>query len=207
MISWQGLLERPLIAILRGIEPKDAQAIAGALIDGGFVAAEVPLNSPSPLQSIEIMARVFGDDLMVGAGTVLKTDEVASVKEAGGRFVVSPNADGRVIAATKAADLFSLPGVFTPTEAFAAIEAGADGLKLFPGEHAPPAYLKAMKAVLPDIPVFVVGGIAADAERMASYRAAGAMGFGIGSALYKPGDAADAVRERAAAFINAFGTP
>jgi len=192
----------PLVAILRGIEPHEVEEVTGALIDTGFSMIEVPLNSPDPLTSIERLARRFGDEALIGAGTVLDVGQVRSVHEAGGRLIVSPNTDTAVIAASAAADLVSLPGYFTPSEAFAALKAGATGLKLFPAEAAAPAVVKAQRAVLPrDVPLLVVGGVTPDT--MAPWRDAGANGFGIGSALYTPGRAPVAVHEAAAKFIAA----
>jgi 2-dehydro-3-deoxyphosphogalactonate aldolase len=192
----------PLVAILRGVEPHEAEAIAGALIDAGFSMIEVPLNSPDPLASIETIARRFGGDAVIGAGTVLDTSQVRAVRDAGGTLIVSPNTDPHVITAAAEAEMVVLPGYFTPSEGFAALKAGATGLKLFPAEAATPAVLKAQRAVLPrDTPVLVVGGIAPDT--MAPWRAAGANGFGLGSALYKPGRSAAEVGKAAAAFVAA----
>jgi 2-dehydro-3-deoxyphosphogalactonate aldolase len=192
----------PLVAILRGIEPHEAEGVAGALIDAGFAMIEVPLNSPDPLASIEAIARRFGGDALIGAGTVLDTAQVLSVREAGGRLIVSPNTDTTVIAASAEAGMVSLPGYFTPSEAFAALKAGATGLKLFPAEAATPAVLKAQRAVLPrETPVLVVGGITPD--NMSPWREAGADGFGLGSALYKPGRTAAEVAAAAQAFTAA----
>ncbi|HSI17422.1 MAG TPA: 2-dehydro-3-deoxy-6-phosphogalactonate aldolase [Sphingomonas sp.] len=197
------LAELPLIAILRGITPGEVIAVATALYDAGFRCIEVPLNSPDPLDSIRALAAHFGDSALIGAGTVLTASDVAHVAAAGGRIVISPNCDEAVIAATKAAGLQSLPAYFTPSEAFRAIAAGADALKLFPAEAAGPAALKAVKAVLPaGFPVIPVGGI--DQASMAAYRAAGAAGFGIGSTLYAPGRSVDEVRQRATALVAAF---
>lgn len=192
----------PLVAILRGIEPHEAESIAGALIDAGFSMIEVPLNSPDPLTSIEAIARRFGGDAVIGAGTVLDTSQVRAVRDAGGTLIVSPNTDPQVITAAAEAEMVVLPGYFTPSEGFAALKAGATGLKLFPAEAATPAVLKAQRAVLPrDTPVLVVGGIAPD--NMAPWREAGAAGFGLGSALYKPGRSAADVASAAAAFVAA----
>ncbi|HEY2112711.1 MAG TPA: 2-dehydro-3-deoxy-6-phosphogalactonate aldolase, partial [Dongiaceae bacterium] len=178
------LQELPLIAILRGIRPDEMPAAADALMAAGFRILEVPLNSPRPLESIRYLSGREG--LLSGAGTVLTTAEVDSVAAAGGRLVVSPNADAEVIAAAKRHGLTTLPGVATPTEAFAALKAGADGLKMFPAELLPPKALKAWRAALPAGALLLpVGGITP--ESLADYLAAGADGFGLGSALYKPG--------------------
>ena len=193
----------PLVAILRGLEPANARAVFGALYDAGFVAVEVPLNSPEPLKSIEIAATAFGEEMLVGAGTVLAPDDVAEIRDAGGTFIVSPNMDTDVIAATKSAGLASLPGISTPTEAFAALKAGADMLKAFPAEGLPPEIIKAWRAVLPaDAWLLPVGGITP--ERMAPYLAAGADGFGLGSAIFKPDWSAAEVGEKARAFVSAY---
>ena len=192
----------PLVAILRGIEPHEAESVAGVLIDAGFTMIEVPLNSPDPFRSIETMARRFGGDALIGAGTVLDTGQVRAVREAGGRLIVSPNTDTAVIAASAEAGMVTLPGYFTPSEGFAALKAGATGLKLFPAEAATPAVLKAQRAVLPrDTPVLVVGGI--NPDNMAPWQAAGADGFGLGSALYTPGRATGEIGAVAARFIAA----
>lgn len=196
------LAEMPLVAILRGLVPDEAEAIGEALVEAGFRIIEVPLNSPRPYESIERLANRFGDRATIGAGTVTTAPQVAEVREAGGTLVVSPHADRDVIAATVSSGLASLPGFFTPTEAFAAMRAGAHGLKLFPAEGASPAVLKALRAVLPaNAPVLPVGGITP--SLMAQWRAAGAAGFGLGSALYKPGLSAAEVRERATGFVSA----
>ena len=192
----------PLVAILRGIKPDEVEAIGTALVEAGFTLIEVPLNSPDPLDSIARLARWVGDRAIVGAGTVLTPEQVDEVADAGGRMIVSPNTDVSVIERSVGTGLASLPGYFTPSEAFAAIGAGATALKLFPAEAASPSVLKAQSAVLPsNVPKLVVGGISPD--NMAQWRAAGAAGFGIGSALYKPGDDADAVRTAADRFIAA----
>ena len=193
----------PLVAILRGLTPQEAPAIGAALADAGFHLLEVPLNSPQPLHSIELLARQLGDRCLVGAGTVLTTGQVQDVANAGGRLVVMPHADVEVIASAHALGMRCTPGVATPTEAFAALRAGADALKLFPAEQLPPPVLKAWSSVLPaGTALLPVGGITP--ERMAAYRSAGAAGFGIGSALYAPGTPAAEVARRARAFIDAW---
>lgn len=190
----------PLIAIVRGIAPAEAEAVADAIFEGGIRIVEVPLNSPEPLKSIESIARRLGDHALVGAGTVLDPADVARVKDSGGRIIVSPDTNPEVISAASSAGLVSCPGYFTPSEAFAAIRAGAHGLKLFPAEAASPAVLKAQLAVLPrDIPVIVVGGVQSD--NMKPWREAGASGFGLGSGLYKPGQSAADTLVRARAYV------
>ncbi|WP_447727155.1 2-dehydro-3-deoxy-6-phosphogalactonate aldolase [Sphingomonas koreensis] len=192
----------PLIAILRGVTPHEVEAIGEALVTAGFTLIEVPLNSPDPFESIARLAKRVGDRAMVGAGTVLREADVAAVADAGGTLIISPNANPAVIAASAARGLISLPGIATPTEAFAALDAGATALKLFPAEAASPAVLRAMRAVLPPATrVLPVGGIAPDT--MQPWRDAGAPGFGLGSALYKPGFTAADVADRAAAFVSA----
>lgn len=190
----------PLVAILRGIRPDEIVAVADALVEAGFSMIEVPLNSPDPLDSIARIARRYPAPVLVGAGTVLTVAQVEAVRQAGGRLIVSPNTDPAVIGATVASGLVSLPGYFTPTEAFAAVAAGASGLKLFPAEAASPDMLRAHRAVLPpDIHILVVGGI--KPEDLERWHRGGAQGFGLGSALYAKGaDPAD-VRRRATDFI------
>jgi len=195
----------PLIAILRGVKPDEVEGIGDALVDAGFTLIEVPMNSPDPLDSIARLAKRLEGKAMVGAGTVLTEGQVEQVGAVGGTLVISPNANTRVIAATAAAGMISLPGVVTPTEAFAALDAGATALKLFPAEGSSPAILKAMRAVLPkDLRMLPVGGITPD--NMDPWREAGANGFGLGSALYKPGLTAAEVGARAAAFVSALAS-
>ncbi|KGJ07782.1 2-dehydro-3-deoxy-6-phosphogalactonate aldolase [Paracoccus versutus] len=186
----------PIIAILRGLTPAEALPVARALVDAGIDRIEVPLNSPDPLESIRRMTGGLAGQATIGAGTVLTVDEVAQVADAGGRMIVSPNADPAVIGATRARGLQSWPGVFTATECFAAIAAGATGLKLFPADQAGTGTLRALRAVLPrDMPVYAVGG--AGPANFAEWLDAGAQGFGIGSALYRPGDGPETVAARA----------
>ena len=192
----------PLIAILRGVKPDEIDGIGDALVDAGFTLIEVPLNSPDPLESIARLVRRFEGRAVIGAGTVLRESQVEHVRATGGTMIISPNANTGVIAASAAAGMVSLPGVSTPTEAFAALDAGATALKLFPAEGSSPAILKAMRAVLPaELRLLPVGGIAPD--NMQPWREAGAAGFGLGSALYKPGFTAAEVGERARAFVAA----
>ena len=192
----------PLVAILRGLTPAEAHAVGDAIVEPGFRLLEVPLNSPEPLESIALLRARFPQAL-VGAGTVLSARQVRDVHAAGGQLIVSPNFNAEVIAEAARLGLVSLPGVMTPTEAFGALAAGASGLKLFPAELASPAVVKALLAVLPrGTPLMPVGGISPD--NMGDWRAAGAAGFGIGSALYKPGKSAAAVREDALLFTAAW---
>jgi len=193
----------PLIAILRGVRPDEVEAIGETLVGEGFAIIEVPLNSPDPLDSIARLARRLHGRAVIGAGTVLRVADVEAVGAAGGSLIIAPNADVRVIAAAARQGLVAIPGIATPTEAFAALDAGAAALKLFPAETASPAALKAMHAVLPgDTRMLPVGGIVP--EVLAAWRAAGAAGFGLGSALYAPGMDAAAVGERARRFIAAW---
>lgn len=193
----------PLVAILRGVTPAEVEAIGEALVEAGFTLIEVPMNSPDPLESVARLARRFEGRAVIGAGTVLREEQVAAVRAAGGTMIISPNMNPVVIAASASAGLVSLPGIATPTEAFAALDAGATALKLFPAEGSSPQILKAMRAVLPnDLRLLPVGGVGPDT--MAPWIAAGAAGFGLGSALYRPGFDAAAVGERARAFVAAY---
>src|SRR4051812_10834435 len=192
--------ECPLVGIIRGVTPDEAEAIGEALFDAGIRIIEVPLNSPEPLKSIEKLAAKFGDRALVGGGTVLKVGDVANVRASGGRLIVSPNTNTDVVAAAASEGLVSMPGYFTPSEAFAALDAGATALKLFPAEGASPSVLKAQLAVIPkDVPIFAVGGISPD--NMLPWRDAGASGFGLGSGLYKPGQSAAETAEKARAYV------
>lgn len=195
------LAARPLVAILRGITPAEAVPMGQALVDAGFRILEVPLNSPDPLASISALAHAF-PQAWVGAGTVLRRQDVGPVQAAGGRLIVAPNFDEDVVLEARDLGMATLPGVGTVTEAFAALAAGATGIKLFPAEMIPPAAVKAMRAVLPpDALLLPVGGITP--ANLAPYLSAGANGFGIGSALYKPGVTAEVLGERAHAFAAA----
>lgn len=189
----------PLIAILRGVKPGEALEISAVLVETGFCMVEVPLNSPEPFASIIKLSKRFGDNVLIGAGTVTDWEQVPKVADAGGRIIVMPHADERIIEAAKRRNLYVVPGFATATEGFRMIEAGADALKLFPAEGNPPKVLKALRAVLPKgMPVLPVGGIAPG--NMKEYWEAGADGFGLGSALYKPGDTAATVAQSAADF-------
>jgi 2-dehydro-3-deoxyphosphogalactonate aldolase len=189
-----------LVAIIRGVTPDEAEAIGAAIFDAGIRIIEVPLNSPDPLASIRRLADSLGDRALIGAGTVLDPAQVADVQGAGGRLIVSPNTNAAVIRATVAAGMISSPGYFTPSEAFTALEAGAQALKFFPAEAATPAVIKAQKAVLPKhVPLIVVGGIKPD--NMRPWLDAGATGFGLGSGLYAPGRSAAETAEAARAYV------
>ena len=193
----------PLIAILRGITPAEALPLADVLMNAGISQFEVPMNSPSPLDSIAQMVRAYGQEALIGAGTVLTLEEVVGVADVGGQLIVSPNCNPEIIRKTKALGMQSWPGVFTPTEAFAALDAGADGLKLFPGSMAGPSGLAAMRAILPKgTRVFAVGG--AGPENFDVWIKASADGFGIGSAIFKPGMSAEDVAVRAADIVKAY---
>ena len=196
-------MSRPIIAILRGVKPAEAVGIAGVILAAGIDKIEVPLNSPSPFDSINAIVKVYGNQALIGAGTVLTTAQVKQVRSAGGQLVVSPNCDPAVIAATIAEGMQSWPGVFTPSEALAALQAGATGLKLFPGDMAGPKGLKAMRAILPfGTQVYAVGGAAPD--NFSKWIEASADGFGLGSAIYKPGDTSETVAAKAQAIVTAF---
>ena len=193
----------PLVAILRGVTPEEVVDVTRAIVDEGFVIVEVPLNSPRPLESIERLRATLGDEILIGAGTVMSPAQVKEIAAAGGRMIVMPHGDGEVVRAAKAAGLVCIPGIATPTEGFAALANGADALKLFPAELLAPAVLKSMRAVFPAATrFFPVGGITPDA--MASYVAAGAVGFGLGGALYRRGDAPSRAAANARDFVAAW---
>ena len=194
--------KHPLVAILRGIKPTEVVDVAEILIEKDFKIIEIPLNSPDPIRSIELLTHYFENHAIIGAGTVLDEASIRSIAEAGAKLVVMPNGNGIVVKAAKDRGLIAIPGIATPSEAFAMIEAGADALKLFPAEGIPPSVLKAMKAVLPStVPILPVGGITP--EKMNDYLKAGAIGFGLGSALYKPGMTLRDIRKNAEAFNQA----
>ena len=196
-------MSRPLIAILRGIQPFEAVSIAGVILEAGIDKIEVPLNSPSPFDSIRAIAKKYGNQALIGAGTVLTVAQVKQVRAAGGQLVVSPNCDPNVIRATIAEGMQSWPGVFTPSEALTALKAGATGLKLFPGDMAGPNGLKAMRAILPiGTKVYAVGGTAPD--NFSKWVEASANGFGLGTAIYKPGDTAEIVTIKAGEIVKAY---
>lgn len=195
----------PLIAILRGITPPDAQQTAEILLSCGFHWLEVPLNSPSPYESIRLMRDAVNGRAYVGAGTVLTTEQVDRVAECGGQLIISPNCDEQVIRHTREKGLLSLPGIMTPSEAFAALHAGASALKFFPAEQVSPALVKAFRAVLPaDVACLPVGGIQPDAQQMQRYVQAGANGFGLGGGLYQAGMSMTQLRARATAYQQAW---
>jgi 2-dehydro-3-deoxyphosphogalactonate aldolase len=192
----------PIVAIIRGVRPEEAEGVGEALIAAGIGIIEVPLNSPDPLRSISLLARRFGDEALIGAGTVLDPDDVRRIKDVGGRIIVSPSTDTAVIEASVREGLVAAPGYFTPSEAFLALRAGAHALKLFPAEAASPAVLKSQRAVLPaSTLILIVGGVTP--ALVAPYQAAGAAGFGLGSSVYKPGQSAATVAEQARAFVAA----
>ena len=202
----QTLDNLPLIAILRGLEPDEAVAIGEAIVAAGFVCLEVPLNSPRPLESIRRLRDALDGRALVGAGTVLTVEAAKAVADAGGQLIISPNTAPAVIRAAKAMGQLSIPGFFTPSEAFAALDAGADALKLFPAEVAGTAGLKAVRAVLPaETRVYAVGGV--DPTSVPRWREAGASGFGIGSAIFKPGRSVAQVGQAAGDFVRAWSEP
>lgn len=195
---------RGVIAILRGVAPDEVLAVAQALLRAGLGVIEVPMNSPQPLQSIARLSAAHGAQALVGAGTVLTPEDVDAVADAGARLVLAPNFDAAVVRRAKARGLWAMPGVATPSEGFAALAAGADGLKLFPGEMLGPPVLKAWRAVFPrHVPLYAVGGVGAD--NLAAYRAAGAVGAGVGSSLYTPGLEPGEIERRARVLLAAWG--
>ena len=197
------LKELPLIAILRGITPDEVIAVAEVLVEEGIGIIEVPLNSPRACESIELLARHYRSDVLIGAGTVLAISEILLVREAGGKLIVSPNTDIRLISKTKRLKMLSIPGACTPTEVFTAMQAGADAIKLFPAEVIPPAAVKAIRTIIPQwLRLFAVGGI--NLENMPEYMQKGISGFGIGSAIYKEGKSLSAIRQDASTVISAY---
>ncbi len=202
LTAW--LAHCPLIAILRGVRPDEVLAVGEALAGEGIAIVEVPLNSPQPIDSIGRLTQTLGDRLLIGAGTVMTAALVGEIASVGGKLIVMPHADATIVRAAKQQGLLAVPGCFTPTEAFAMLAAGADALKLFPAEAASPAVLRALRAVLPPgIVLLPVGGI--DADNLAGWREAGAAGFGIGSAIYRPGDRPETVAAKARRLVSAVG--
>jgi len=196
------LARSPLVAILRGVQPTEVESICAALERAGISIVEVPLNSPRPLESISILSRSFSDRMLIGAGTLTTPSQVEEVAAAGGRLIVTPHADAAIVRAAKRAGLFACPGFFNPTEAFAMLDAGADAIKLFPAEVLGPPMLKALRAVLPTGALVIpVGGV--DADQIAPWMAAGALGLGVGSSIYKAGDDAAIVEAKATALVAA----
>ena len=201
-VNWPNV-KRSLVAFLRGIKPDEAEEIVAVLVEAGFEMIEVPLNSPEPFVSIERLARRFGQDCLIGAGTVTNAPDCVRVAEAGGRLMVSPNVDAEVLATAQAYDMVTMPGVFTPTEAFLALRCGASALKYFPASVLGPAGIAAQLAVLPKgVVVGAVGGVSD--KNLATYVAAGVRAFGLGSSLYKPGMTASDVRDTARASVLAY---
>lgn len=196
------LSDTPLVAILRGISPAEVVSTSSLLIECGYTIIEVPLTSPEALKSIALIAEAFGERALIGAGTVTQVEQVTQVYEAGGKLIFSPNCDVDVIRKTKELNMISMPGCCTPSEAFNAMHAGADALKFFPADLVTPSAIKAMRAVLPTIPMLAVGGI--NNGNMQDYLAAGATGFGIGSSLYKVGKSPEAIASDAKDILNAF---
>ena len=199
-------MKRNIIAILRGIAPDDAKAIGEVLIETGITTIEIPLNSPRPLESIALLAKAFGSVATIGAGTVLRVQDVREIASAGGRIIVSPSFDAEVVQETKSLNMASWPGVLSPTECFAALKAGADGLKIFPCSVLGPSGVKAIRAVLPpETSIYAVGG--AGPANFADWIAAGVNGFGIGTALYQPGHSVAQVRQAAVDIVRAYDSP
>lgn len=198
------MAQLPLVAILRGVTPDEVLEIARVIKAAGFHIIEVPLNSPDPFASIQTLTESMGEEVLIGAGTVLNVEQVDRVQAAGGRIVISPNVDTEVITYSKKKGLYAVPGFYTPTEAFAAIHAGADAIKLFPADTLGPNGLKAMMAVLPSIPILPVGGVAANNNSMGDFVKAGAQGFGLGSGLYKAGMTCAEVKANAEDYVAAY---
>jgi 2-dehydro-3-deoxyphosphogalactonate aldolase len=196
----------PVVAILRGVKPAEVEGVVEAIIAAGVTIIEVPLNSPDPFASIELMAKRYAGRALIGAGTVLSVADVQRCKDAGSQLIVSPNMRPDVIAASVAGDMLSAPGCLTPTEAFAALDAGAHAVKLFPGELVSPSVIKAMRAVLPKAAtILVVGGVTAG--NAAAFQTAGADGFGVGGSIYRAGASAEEAGRNAAAFARVLGSP
>ncbi|MDX8323272.1 2-dehydro-3-deoxy-6-phosphogalactonate aldolase [Rhizobium rhizogenes] len=196
-------MKYPLIAILRGLKPEETKGVVGALIETGFRAIEIPLNSPDPFRSIEIAAKMAPADCLIGAGTVLTTEDVDALDAAGGKLMVSPNADADVITAARVKGMVTMPGVLTPTEALVAAKAGATGLKFFPASIIGPSGINAIRTILPkDLVIAAVGGVSD--KNFADYTNAGILAFGLGTSLYKPGMTAAEVRERAIVTLSAY---
>ncbi|WCJ62999.1 2-dehydro-3-deoxy-6-phosphogalactonate aldolase [Agrobacterium tumefaciens] len=196
-------IKYPLIAILRGLKPEETEGVVGALIETGFRAIEIPLNSPDPFRSIEIAVRMAPADCLIGAGTVLSVDDVASLDAAGGKLMVSPNADAEVITAAREKGMVTMPGVLTPTEALVAAKAGATGLKFFPASIIGPSGINAIRTILPkELTIAAVGGVSD--KNFSDYTSAGILAFGLGTSLYKPGMTAAEVRERAIVTLQAY---
>lgn len=196
-------IKYPLIAILRGLKPEETEGVVGALIETGFRAIEIPLNSPDPFRSIEIAAKMAPADCLIGAGTVLSVEDVESLDSAGGKLMVSPNADADVIVAARVKGMVTMPGVLTPTEALVAAKAGATGLKFFPASIIGPAGINAIRTILPkDLVIAAVGGVSD--KNFSEYTKAGILAFGLGTSLYKPGMTAAEVRERATVTLSAY---
>ncbi|AYM09953.1 MULTISPECIES: 2-dehydro-3-deoxy-6-phosphogalactonate aldolase [Rhizobium/Agrobacterium group] len=196
-------MKYPLIAILRGLKPEETEGVVGALIETGFRAIEIPLNSPDPFRSIEIAAKMAPADCLIGAGTVLSTEDVDALDAAGGKLMVSPNADADVITAARVKGMVTMPGVLTPTEALVAAKAGATGLKFFPASIIGPSGINAIRTILPkDLVIAAVGGVSD--KNFADYTNAGILAFGLGTSLYKPGMKAAEVRERAIVTLSAY---
>ncbi|GAB3035274.1 2-dehydro-3-deoxy-6-phosphogalactonate aldolase [Bowmanella dokdonensis] len=193
----------PLVAILRGVQPHECLSLGHILVDAGYQMIEVPMNSPRPLESIGLLAQEFGQDVLIGAGTVTSVEQVQAIRAVGGRLMVAPNTDAKVIRASKQAGMYTMPGCITPTEALLALETGADALKFFPAGLTPPAVITAIRTILPaGTLVCAVGGI--DGSNMAAYMMAGCGGFGLGGSLFQPGISAEAFKRNAETLMNCF---